>query len=667
MPFHSTQSRQHFLKRFLKQFLNRRRRNRGLGQLGSWVMLVMLSFSLVIGLVIGLGVGAPLALPGLAQSEAPSSSPSSSPSASPLPTSLASPLRQLETNLSNINSLFDLDSSEIARGVVRLDGRRLFTIATPALASDRQTPSGMTPIESRVEIIENRLRQIVEQGFDSESLRVEVTTDSSSRQPVIYVEYQRDGESRRDELLTVTALDAEINGTSAQDRAEEISDILENALQRAVRERQPDFLRWQALWAAAILLLVGGLSLIATSWQRRLQQERQGLSAQSRSASTELAVNQAPESATVLLQQKTANQRRQRFNDIQRRLFQLLQLLLWGGGLVLMVGLFPQTRWLRPLILTWAQIPIRLLAVVLLTYLAIRLSEVLIDHLFWVLQSGTSLATDTSQRLMLRFTTFSRVAKSIAVLVLGGIGLMVAVAAIGIAINPGVLTLAGIAGVGVSLASQNLIKDVINGFLILLEDQYGVGDVVMIGEMSGLVENMNLRITQLRSSQGHLITIPNSSISVVQNLSKEWSRVDLNISVAYEADIDQALAVIDQVAQTLSSDPDWHELILEKPQLLGVENLDYAGATVRLWIKTQPLKQWEVAREYRRRLKLAFDQAGISVGVPHQALWFNNAADFDLADRSELSASRPLDRAQSAEAGRGSPRPIDSSRSDGPA
>jgi moderate conductance mechanosensitive channel len=594
----------------------------------SWGILLLLSLSLL--------VGAPLSSPGMAQPN---------PSA---PTSLPSPLRQFETNLSNINSLFDLDSSEIARGTIRLDGRRLFTIATPALPSDSKTAPGLSPIESRVEIIENRLRQIVEQGFDPDSLRVEAITDSSSRQPVIYVQYSRDGEPKRDELMTVTALDAEINGTSAENRADEISDRLETALRRAASERQPDFLRQQALWAAAVLLLVGGLSLVVTSWQRRLRQERQGLSAQSRSASSELAAPQAPESATVLLQQKTANQRRQRFNDIKRRLFQLLQLLLWATGLVLILGLFPQTRWLRPLILDWVQIPIRLLAVVLLTYLAIRFSEVLIDHLFWVLQSGTSLATDTSQRLVLRFTTFSRVAKSIAVLVLGSLGLMIAVAAIGIPINPGVLTLAGIAGVGVSLASQNLIKDVINGFLILLEDQYGVGDVVMIGDMSGLVENMNLRITQLRSSQGHLITIPNSSISVVQNLSKEWSRVDLNVSVAYEADIDQALAVIDQVAQTLSTDPSWQALILEKPQLLGVENLDYAGATVRLWIKTQPLKQWEVAREYRRRLKLAFDQAGISVGVPNQALWFNNAADVDWADRADSSKSsgpQPFDEA----------------------
>jgi small conductance mechanosensitive channel len=189
---------------------------------------------------------------------------------------------------------------------------------------------------------------------------------------------------------------------------------------------------------------------------------------------------------------------------------------------------------------------------------------------------------------------------------------------------------AGIIGVAISFASQSLIKDMINGFFILLEDQYGVGDVIIVGEVSGLVENMNLRITQLRNDEGRLITIPNSAITIVQNLSKEWSRVDLRIDVAYSADIDQALALIEQVAHDMSRDRPWSDLILEPPLLLGVDKLDHAGATVRLWIKTQPLKQWEVAREYRRRLKLAFDKAGIPFGVPQQSLLLHS--DDDEAD-----------------------------------
>ncbi|XQQ05115.1 MAG: mechanosensitive ion channel family protein [Leptolyngbya sp. IPPAS B-1204] len=546
---------------------------------------------------------------------------------SPNPTEiLSSPLRQLENRLPVLGDL--LDTAEITRGVVRLDGRRLFTIAVPALQDQADSQEDSASLQSRVEIIERRLQQIVDRGFDPESLEITTETDSSSGQPVIYVSYRRDGESNYDQLLTVTALDAQINGTNPSAWAEEISAIVEDALLSAQQERQPQFFQQQVWWAGGILLTTVIGSLLLSLWQRYLRAKRKKLSVQSHSEQTDLSVaanpETSPEITTVLLQRQALVQQKRRFNDIQWRLSQLAQLLLWGIGLFVVFGLFPYTRWLQPVMVQWVQIPIRLLMVVLMIYLAIRFSEVIIDRLFWALQSSTSLATNTSQRLMLRFTTFSRVTKSIAVLVWGSVGIIVALSTLGISISPALLTLAGVVGVGISLASQNLIKDVINGFLILLEDQYGVGDVVKIGEMSGFVENMNLRITQLRSNEGQLITIPNSAISVVQNLSKEWSRVDLGVSVAYEADLDQALAVTEQVAQAMSRDPEWQELILEPPQVLGVDNLDYAGATIRLWIKTQPLKQWEVAREYRRRLKIAFDQAGIPIGIPQQSLWLSN-------------------------------------------
>lgn len=546
---------------------------------------------------------------------------------------LPSPFRQLEDNLPGLNRLLDSDSPEIARDVIWLDGRKLFTIAVPVVKDNENAQAeNLSPAESRVQIIENRLERIVNGGFEPNSLEVLAETDSNSRQPIIYVRYTQDGEAKEDELLTVTALDAEINGTDAQNWAEQISSTVEEALITAQQERQPGSLQQRGLWAVGLLLITAILSLGLSLWQQRLRKERKNLSAQSKSHSNAIAASTtgppvSPESTTVLLQRRTENQQKQRFNDIKWRLSQLSQLLIWGTGIFLIVGLFPYTRWLQPWMLRWVQIPIRLLLIVLLTYLAIRLGEILVDRLFWALQSSTSMATDTSQRLMLRFTTFSRVAKSIVVLVCGGIGILTAISALGIEINPALLTVAGIIGVGISLASQNLIKDVINGFLILLEDQYGVGDVVTIGTASGFVENMNLRITQLRNTEGHLITIPNSAITVVQNLSKEWSRVDLSISVAYDADLDQALTVTEQIAQQMSRDPLWKDLILEPPQLLGVDNLDYVGATIRLWIKTQPLKQWDVAREYRRRLKLAFDRAGIPIGVPQQSLWVSNAPE----------------------------------------
>lgn len=561
-------------------------------------------------------------------------------------TVLPSPLRQLETNLTALNDLLD-NSPELSRDLIWLDGRKLFTIAAPALQGDEAESEALTPVASRVQIIEERLIQIVQAGFDPNSLRVSIETDASSRQPVIYLRYSRDGRPQVEELMTVTALDAKVNGMNVADWAGEVRKLVETALLTAQRERQPPFLQQQGRWAAVILLGASLLTLGLSVWQRRLQVRRHGLVAQAEDEAAQIVaapLQSSPETA-VLLRQRAANRRRQRFNDIQRRFLQMSQVFVWSLSIYLVLGLFPDSRWLRPLLVTWVQVPLRVLIVVLITYLVIRLSETAIDHLFWVLQSGTGLAPSgagNSHRLVLRFTTFSRVAKSIAALIAISIGMMLAVTALGIAISPALLTLTGIAGVGISLASQNLIKDVINGFLILLEDQFGVGDVISIGDMTGLVENMNLRVTQLRSSQGHLITIPNSAITVVQNLSKEWSRVDLSISVAYDSDLDQALEVIRQVAQTMSQDLDWQEVILDDPQVLGVENLDETGATVRLWIKTQPLKQWDVAREYRRRLKLAFDQAGISIGIPQQSLWLSNAeVDLPRPNGTPMATERP--------------------------
>jgi moderate conductance mechanosensitive channel len=189
---------------------------------------------------------------------------------------------------------------------------------------------------------------------------------------------------------------------------------------------------------------------------------------------------------------------------------------------------------------------------------------------------------------------------------------------------------AGIIGLAISFAAQSLIKDMINGFLILLEDQYAVGDVIAIGTVSGFVENMNLRITQLRNSEGQLITIPNSTITVVQNLSKDWSRVDLAIDLAYGTDPDHALAVIRELAQEMYNDGDWGAKMPDPPEVLGIDEVNHNGLLIRVWIKTLPLQQWIVAREFRRRLVLALGREGLSIGVPQQSLWVRGSDDSDL-------------------------------------
>lgn len=197
---------------------------------------------------------------------------------------------------------------------------------------------------------------------------------------------------------------------------------------------------------------------------------------------------------------------------------------------------------------------------------------------------------------------------------------------IGLDIAP-ILAGAGIIGLGISLASQSLIKDTINGFLILFEDQYAIKDVILVDDVGGLVENMNLRITQLRNGEGQLITIPNSAISIVRNLSKEWARVDLTITVADQNNVDRVLQVLQELSSEIYGEPEWREKIIDPPEVLGIDEIGHSGLLIRIWIKTKPLQHWSVGREFRRRMKTRLDQHGIAIGVPQQSVLFQSSLE----------------------------------------
>jgi len=181
-----------------------------------------------------------------------------------------------------------------------------------------------------------------------------------------------------------------------------------------------------------------------------------------------------------------------------------------------------------------------------------------------------------------------------------------------------ILAFGTLIALAVSFGVQNVIKDLVNGLLILIEDQYAVGDLIIIGSASGVVENINLRVTQLRGDDGRLVTVPNSLVGQVDNLTRIWSRSDFLVEVAYNTDVDKALAIVQQEAKQLASDPVWDPFILEVGEVFGVEKIAFTGITIRIWIKTLPLKQFVVARELRRRLKIAFDLQGIQIGGSQQ-------------------------------------------------
>ncbi|WP_084542192.1 mechanosensitive ion channel family protein [Calidithermus chliarophilus] len=180
---------------------------------------------------------------------------------------------------------------------------------------------------------------------------------------------------------------------------------------------------------------------------------------------------------------------------------------------------------------------------------------------------------------------------------------------------------AGVVGLAVSFAAQNLIRDVLNGFFILLEDQYGVGDVVSIGQVSGGVERFNLRLTVLRDLQGRVHFIPNSQVTQVTVMSRDWARSVEDISVAYDEDVDRALEVIRDEAERLFNDPQWQEKFTQAPEVLGVERLAESGVVIRVLLSTKPKEQWAVGREFRRRIKIRFDHENIEIPFPHHKVY----------------------------------------------
>lgn len=177
---------------------------------------------------------------------------------------------------------------------------------------------------------------------------------------------------------------------------------------------------------------------------------------------------------------------------------------------------------------------------------------------------------------------------------------------------------AGIAGAALGFGAQTLIKDVIGGFLILLEDQFTVGDVIKVGDIAGGVEKITLRATFLRDLEGTLHVIPNGEIRIVSNRTRDWSRVLVNVGVAYEEDIGRVMDALKEIGRGLKEDEKFASLLLEEPAVSGVEALGDWAVTVRIMVKTKPGEQWDVARELRRRIKESFEREGIEMPYPRQ-------------------------------------------------
>jgi small-conductance mechanosensitive channel len=232
--------------------------------------------------------------------------------------------------------------------------------------------------------------------------------------------------------------------------------------------------------------------------------------------------------------------------------------------------------------------------------------------------------TEHSLRSEQRIEALASVLRSLVTVIVYSVAGFMILGEIGIELGP-LIAGAGILGVALGFGSQSLVKDFLSGVFILIEDQFGVGDIVNLdNETSGTVEAVSLRTTRLRSVDGTVWHVPNGEIRRVGNQSQHWSRALIDVEVAYETDLDHAQSVIAAVAHEIAGeDAD----VLDEPEVWGVEALGANGITIRLVVKTRPSQQYRVARDLRARLKAAFQREGIEIPFPQQTVWHRQAAE----------------------------------------
>ena len=250
------------------------------------------------------------------------------------------------------------------------------------------------------------------------------------------------------------------------------------------------------------------------------------------------------------------------------------------------------------------------------------------DDLREVALKRARMLVEQQERSSQRTRTLGAVLRSISTIVIYGMAVMMSLGEFGINLGP-LIAGAGILGVAVGFGAQSLVKDFLSGMFMLLEDQYGVGDAVDVGDTVGVVEEVKLRTTQIRDLSGTLWHIPNGEIRRVANMSQDWGRAVLDIEVSYDTDLQAAMAVIKEVADGMWRERLPNATIIEEPSIAGVQSFGESAISLRLMAKTEAGEQFATARELRGRLKEAFDQAGIEIPFPQRTVWLKGATEND--------------------------------------
>jgi small conductance mechanosensitive channel len=254
---------------------------------------------------------------------------------------------------------------------------------------------------------------------------------------------------------------------------------------------------------------------------------------------------------------------------------------------------------------------VRLAAILLIALLLVRVLRIVTRRL--IAAAGTQSAARVARMREQQTQTLAGILYSGGTAIIVIVAVLTALPEFGFNITP-VAAAAGLASLAIGFGAQHIVRDFINGFFTVLEDQYVVGDLVRIGDVVGRVEHLTLRRTVLRDPQGAVVTIPNGEITKVANLSRDWGQLFLDATIAIGQPLDEALNALEDVATEFRADPSWSPMLLDGPRVLGVESLAPNGTIVRLQVRTAPTRQDDVARELRRRIQIELTARGIQLG-----------------------------------------------------
>ena len=275
----------------------------------------------------------------------------------------------------------------------------------------------------------------------------------------------------------------------------------------------------------------------------------------------------------------------------------------------------------------WADfipVAVEVLLILLVTFIIVLILKRVIPRV--IAARIPKIRDESGDQLTARSRTLSGVVVQVVSAIIWAVALVMILSVFGVDIGP-LLAAIGVAGLALGFAAQNIIRDYLHGFFIIMEDWYRVGEVASIAGVGGLVDAITLRRTILRDLDGTMHVIPNSKVEMASNMARDWSRINLNIGVGYGENLSRVFEVANQVCQEFQDDPAWGGDLLTTPHVERVDNLGDSGIDIKIMADTKPAKQWGLMGELRKRLKDRFDQEGIEIPWPHTKVYFGNQPD----------------------------------------